>query len=296
MLDYKLIEALARVVEEGGFDRGARKLHLTQSAVSQRIKLLEEQTGQVLLTRTTPPTATPSGRQMIKHYLQVKQLEDDLLGAMVAAGRENFATLSVGINEDSLATWFFDAARPFLEKEQVLLDLRADDQDQTHKLLKDGEVIGCISTLDKPVQGCRATYLGRMDYRLVATPAFAAQWFPNGLTTEAVQKAPALVFNRKDELHLKLFAKALKAVPTDFPTHYLPSSEKFADFISAGLAYGMLPTQQNAGLLALGQLVALAPEHMVSVKLYWHCWNLASRLLETFTEELVKATQTTLSP
>ena len=295
MLDYKLIEALATVVQEGGFDRAARRLHLTQSAISQRIKLLEEQSGQILLVRSTPPVATPPGQRMVKHYLQVKRLEDDLFDGMAGAAHENFVSLSIGINEDSLATWFLEAVRPFLEKERVVLDLRADDQDQTHKLLKKGEVVGCISALDRPVQGCRTAYLGRMDYRLVAAPAFAARWFPKGITVRGVQKAPLLVLNRKDALQATILESALDEVPAGIPVHYLPSSEKFADFIASGLAYGVLPNQQSDALLASGQLVDLLPEHMVPIKLYWHCWNLKSRILEAFTRALVHGAETALS-
>lgn len=295
MLDYKLIEALAAVVQEGGFDRAARRLHLTQSAVSQRVKLLEEQTGQVLLVRSTPPAPTPPGKRMVKHFFQVQRLEDDLLDDMAGGKGEGFTPLAVGVNADSLATWFLDAVRPFLETERVVLDIRADDQDRTHELLRDGEVIGCVSAMEKPVQGCRVTHLGPMDYRLLATPEFAAAWFPQGFTVAAVEKAPALAFNRKDTLHAKLYERVLDRPPADVPVHYLPSSEKFADFIRAGLCCGMLPDQQSDHLLASGRLVDLAPGHPVRVDLFWHCWNLRSRLLESFTEALVDGARAVLS-
>jgi LysR family transcriptional regulator (chromosome initiation inhibitor) len=288
MLDYKLIEALAMVAREGGFDKAARRLHLTQSAVSQRVKLLEEQTGQVLLARTTPPRATTAGRRMITHYLRVKRLEDDLLDAAAPSGAGAFSAMAVGINGDSLATWFFAAVRPFIETHNVLLDLRIDDQDQTQRLLKNGEVIGCISTMDQPMQGCRMDYLGQMVYRPVATPAFVAQWLPTGLDDEAARRAPFLIYNRKDELHRKLFIQHLGGVPSPLPAHYLPSSTKFVDFIAAGLAYGMLPDQQSADLMARGQLVDLAPGCQVAVKLYWHCWKLKSDLLASLTTRLVQ--------
>jgi LysR family transcriptional regulator (chromosome initiation inhibitor) len=294
MLDYKLIEALAMVVQEGGFDRAAQKLNLTQSAVSQRIKLLEEQTGQILLARTNPPRPNPAGRRLVKHYLQVKRLEDDLFDALSPSDQNRFVVMAVGINGDSLATWFLEAVRDFLSREQVLLDLRSDDQEQTHRLLKDGEVLGCISVKDQAIQGCRLEYLGRMDYRMLATPAFAARWFPDGFQAESVRQAPLVIFNRRDELHLQYFNRALGHVPTPLPGHYLPSSERFVDFIGSGLAYGMLPDQQSATLLAAGHLVDLWPACHVPVRLYWHCWNLKSRLLDGFTGHLVRRARSIL--
>ena len=294
MLDYKLIEALAMVAMEGGFDKAAKALHITQSAVSQRLKLLEELTGQVLIARTTPPQATSAGRKFLKHYLQVKQLEDDLLGVMNEPGNKGFTSIAIGINADSLALWLLEAIHPFLLEERVLLDIRVNDQDQTHRLLKDGEVMGCISTQEQPMQGCRIEYIGRMNYRMTATPEFAAQWFPDGLAIEDVRRAPALFFDRQDELPHKLFQKVLEEVPASIPTHYVPSVEKYLELITLGLAYGMLPDQQSAPLISSGQLVDLSPDNHVRVKLYWHCWNLRSDLLKKLTQQLIRKAKTLL--
>jgi LysR family transcriptional regulator (chromosome initiation inhibitor) len=294
MLDYKLIEALAMVVREGGFDKAARALYITQSAVSQRVKLLEEYTGQVLIARTTPPQATSAGQKLIKHYLQVKRLEDDLIGEMDAAGNKGFTSIAVGINADSLAFWILDALHPFLLEERVLLDVRVNDQEQTHQLLQDGQVMGCISTMDQPMQGCRIEYIGRMHYRMMAAPELAAQWFPTGLTIDDVRRAPAIIFDRQDELHHKLLRQTLEEVPASIPTHYVPSVEKFAEFIALGLAYGMLPDQQSLPLVNTGQLVDLSPGTHVTTKLYWHCWNLKSDLLEKLTQQIVLKAKTLL--
>ena len=234
MLDYRHIEALAIVVMEGGFERAARKLHLTQSAVSQRIKQLEEQSGQILLIRTTPPKATSAGQRVLKHYLQVQRLEEDLLDVFSAGAREDFAVLPIGINDDSLATWFLEAVSPFLQKEKVLLDLRTDDQEQTQRLLKIGKVVGCVSSNKQPIQGCRVDYLGTMNYRLLSTSAYARKWFPEGLNPESVGRAPAILFSRKDELQAKLLRRIFPNPPSKIPTHYFPSSEKFVDFITLG--------------------------------------------------------------
>lgn len=292
MLDYKLIEAMAAVIREGGFDKAAKRLFLTQSAVSQRVKQLEEQLGRILVVRSSPPKATEEGRRLLKHYLQVKRLEDDVLEEV--GDERGVVSIAVGINADSLATWFTGAVRPFLLQHNVVLDVRVDDQEQTHRLLKGGDVVGCISTRGNPMQGCRNEYLGSMVYRMLAAPDFIDRWFQAGLSTDALSCAPALLFNRKDELHFRLLEQVTGKRPAGIPVNYIPSSEQFVEIIRSGIAYGMIPDQQSIHLLDCGELVDLFPEQSIEVELYWHCWNLNSPLLTDFTDQLLRGARASL--
>lgn len=296
MLDYRLVEAFARVIEEGGFEKAARRLHITQSAVSQRIKQLEEQYGQVLLQRTSPPQPTLSGLSLLSHYRQVRHLEEDLFSTRVAGTTGRFISLALGINADTLATWFFEAVHPFLREEKVVLDLHIDDQDRTHKFLQEGKVWGCITTRNSPIQGCRIVPLGTMCYNLFCTPDFAKIWFPDGLTLRDAATAPILRFNRKDGLNDRMFELIFASVPQDLPTFFVPSPEMYAEFIRQGCCYGVLPEQQSRTLLAEGAIVDLAPAHTVRVDLYWHCWNLRSAVLENFTRRLANEAKRLLAP
>lgn len=294
MLDYKLVEALAVVVAEGGFEKAGRVLGLTQSAVSQRIRLLEELAGCVLLVRATPPRPTDAGREMLTLYRQVRHLEEDL-SARLGQESSGFATLAVGINADSLATWFFPAVDGFLDSEPVLLDLRVDDQAQTHALLRNGEVLGCISDRAEPMQGCSVHVLGEMHYRLYGTPTYKARWFPSGVTRETVERAPMLIFNRKDVMHATLLARALGSEPAGYTPFYLPSSERFAPAIASGRVCGMLPGEQADALVARGELVDLLPGHVFTVRLHWHCWNLETSVLTRFTRALAAGARRVLA-
>ncbi len=85
---------------------------LTQSAVSQRVRQLEEQAGQILLTRSVPPAVTDAGKWFLAHYLQVRHLEEDLANRTAFGRDPKPVTLSVGVNADSLATWFPKAVAP----------------------------------------------------------------------------------------------------------------------------------------------------------------------------------------
>jgi len=294
MIDYRNLAALAAIVDEGGFERAARTLHVTQSAVSQRIRALEEDMGQVLLVRSSPPVPTAPGRRLLALWRQMRRLEDDALAETRPGGGEGFSTMAVGVNADSLATWFLPALDDFLRERRVLLDVRVDDQEVTHELLRDGEVAGCISDRSEPMQGCRVTRLGVMRYRLMAAPDFAARFFPAGMTREAASAAPMLVFNRKDDLHNKLLRSALGGESPTCPITWLPSSEGFVRQIARGHAAGMLPDAQCAMLFSRGELVDLAPGHDVRVELHWHCWNLESPLLAALTKALVSGAREAL--
>ena len=279
MLDNKFLEALAAVVDEGGFDKAARVLHLTQSAVSQRIRALEEQMGRVLVVRGAPPRPTEAGRELIRHLRKVRLLESELSGAMGLGGGNGSTTLPVGVNADSLATWFLDVLEGFLREADVLLDIRVDDENLTLELLRRGEVVGCVGTRAEPPTGCRCDPIGPMDYLCVCGPDFRRRWFPEGLTLEAARVAPAVVFNRRDANHARMLARLFPGETVRHPTFWSPSSESFVDVVRRGLAYGMVPEPQAAPLLAGGELVELPSVARLSVPLYWLSWDMDSPLL-----------------
>lgn len=291
MIEAKLLATLAAVLDEGGFERASRRLNLTQSAVSQRIRQLEETVGQPVLTRTQPPRPTGPGRALLRHAHRLELMETELAAELAsdlarhngpegaAAAQPPWQTLALAVNADTLATWFSSAVLPLLTAERLVLDLRVDDQERTLEMLRGGEVAGCVSTRPAPVQGCRAEYLGAMRYHCACAPSFAARWFPQGLTLRAAWKAPAVVFNRDDNVHDQFLAAALGHSPEDAPRHHVPDSERFVDFVLGGAGYGLVPHLQAAAHLASGALVDLWPGAPLPVPLYWHCWNLPSALL-----------------
>ncbi len=294
MIDYKLLEALAMVVQEGGFEKAASFLSLTQSAVSQRIRLLEERTGKVLLSRTSPPQPTDAGQQLIKHYLQVRLLEDGL-SEEISGGHDAMPIrFALGINADSLSSWFLPAIGDLLHDGRILIDMHVDDQEQTHKLLRDGVVVGCISDTASPMQGCKVAFLGTMKYRLLARPAFIAKWFPSGLTAASAEYAPAVIFNRKDMLHYKILQEVLGTAVEPKAVHYVPSNEQFMQMISSGYAYGMVPDWQSKTLRKAGEVVEVHERAQGSVNHYWHCWNIESVPLNTLSKLLVSRAKTLL--
>ena len=120
MLDYKLLEALDAVAASGSFEGAAQRLHLTQSAISQRIRQLEERSGTVLLVRDTPVRTTAAGQKLLAHVRQVRLLEGELQETLETAASD-WLTLRIGVNADSLALGLIAAITPSLQAAKPVL-------------------------------------------------------------------------------------------------------------------------------------------------------------------------------
>lgn len=306
MLDPALMAAVAAVVREGSFERAARALSVTSSAVSQRVRLIEERLGTVLIVRGQPCTATETGARLCRHAELVGMLEADLRRDLPLLATEPMPdggrpTLRVAVNADSLGTWFIDALAEFGQHESALLDVAVDDQDHTAEWLLRGHVLAAVTSLAAPVQGCRSRKLGTLRYVATASPAFVRRWFAQGLTAEALARAPGLLFNRKDRLQAQWVRRVLRPAAgrstrreIDLPTHWLPSTQAFIDAALAGVGWGMNPLPLAQPHLAAGRLVELVPGQPLDVPLYWQCARLPVPMLDRLTASVLRVAQRAL--
>ena len=268
-IPFDLAETLAVVVDEGTLDAAARRLHVTPSAVSQRIKALEEQLGQVMLVRSKPVRATDAGRSVVRLARQLALIEHDALSGF-GADDSTRVTIALAVNADSLATWFLEPLARLTRRHPLDFDLHRDDQDFTAAMLEAGTVMGAVTSRARAVAGCRVVSLGVMQYEAVATTEYVAAWLPDGATVEALVRAPRVDFDRRDDLQERWLRG--RGADVASPRHYIPASSDFARAVSLGLGWGLLPTFQSEAGLADGSLVRLGGEPG-DVPLYWQqCW------------------------
>ena len=280
---YDQLAALVAVVREGTFDGAARTLHVTPSAVSQRIRQLEEQVGHPVVVRGTPCTPTGVGESIYRHALQVELLEKELVGAVTPAGAEaaKLATpMTVAVNADSLATWLVPALADFVDRTGMRIEIVLDDQDHTAGWLRSGRVLGAVTAEARPVQGCRVQPLGVMRYLATASPAFARRWFAGGVNAQSLRRAPALSFNRKDELQERFLRRVMGSRRGELRAHLVPSPIAFVEASLLGLGWGMNPELLAAGHVKSKRLIDLAAGRWLDVPLFWQQWGLASDSLD----------------
>lgn len=274
MFDYRLLQALAAVVEQQGFEKAARQLCLTQSAVSRRIQQLEHLLGQPVLVRVNPPKPTAVGWRLLSHLQQVRQMEHALgLGDSPAT-----LTVRLATNADSLASWLPAAlAAATAQASALRFELLVEDQSVGLKRMQQGDVMACICDSPAPVSGGAVSYLGALRYRAVASPALIDRYQLTPLAPERLLSAPCLVFNAADQLQHQYVQQQTGQLPQQL--HYCPSAEGFLLAVQAGLGFGLLPELQIKPQLASGQLLELTPGYQLDTPLYWHHWQTESPLL-----------------
>lgn len=290
MLDYSSLRAVALVARTGSFEKAAQAMHVTPSAVSQRIKQLEERMGVVLIVRGNPCVATEKGEWLCRHMDHVGMLESELFQRLPALAGSGVArepvTLNIATNADSLGTWFLDAVSKFTGGSDYLVNIAVDDQDHTVEWLRAGRVLAAVTAHDKPVQGCRVTPLGVLRYHATASPDFMARHFAEGVTSASLSRAPGLTFNQKDRLQANWIRKVL-GKDVSYPTHWLPSTDGFVKASLAGMGWGLNPVQLVAEHLTAERLVEVVPGTPLDTPLYWQVNRLAAERLKGLTDAVV---------
>ena len=284
------LETLLAAVDHGTLDAAARALSITPSAVSQRIKAMEQQLGRVLLQRTSPVRPTPAGEIVLRHARQARLLDDETARAL-GGDEQSVPSIPLAVNADSLGTWFLDALALVRADTEVVFDLHREDQDRTAELLRAGTVMAAVTAEADPVQGCSSVALGVDRYRAVASPAFVARYLPDtapGTASErrmtaALDRVPLVDYDRDDDLQQGYLRQVLGHAPRG-PRHFVPTSADFARAVSLGFGWGLLPEAQCLDGLEQGGLVELTPGRRADVALWWQRWNLASPLLERVTD------------
>ncbi|MFZ3139771.1 LysR family transcriptional regulator ArgP [Polaromonas sp.] len=293
--DPDALECLAAIVEEGGFERAARRLSITQSAVSQRLRALEAQVGTVLIVRSRPLKATSAGQLLLKHTKMLRLLRADLerdlkeLAPSSLRGAREEERISIAINADSIATWALPALTG-LAQQGLPMEVITDDQDFTHEWLRQGQVLGCVTTLKQALRGCKVVPLGAMEYVACATPALALERLGGAvLTAHNFRGIPFVAFNRKDDMQSEFVGKAFGLKRVMLNQLFVPSSEGQVRAVLAGWGASVLPRLLAQGLIDQGLLANLAPGCILPIQLYWHCWNLESEVLDALTAALTRS-------
>ena len=284
------LTALQQVVENGGFEAAADELHISQSAISQRIKNLESQIGQIVVQRTKPVQATETGQLLLRFARQITLAQEEVMGLIAKEQRSSAVSIRIAVNADSLESWVLPALAPIADR-GIALDIRRQDEHISAELLRSGEVMAAITAERNPVQGCSIAKLGAMPYYAVCTASFKRRWFPQGMNRNNLEEAPLVQYDRNDLLQYH-FIRRITAAKVHPPTHYVPTSIGYNDAVALGYGWGLIP-QSALPSEANSRLVKLSDEPLL-LPLYWQQWKLSSPSLDAVAKAILIASRSAL--
>ncbi len=283
-LDLKHVEALAAILRTGSFETAARQLNLTSSALSQRVRLLEERVGAVLIVRDAPCTPTEVGRRVWRYAQDVAMREQELVSSLALDIGQMHVPVAIAVTPDTMATWFLEALR---DLPNLLFVLKVDNAEQGTRLLARGDVLAAVTFQKRKVQGCDTFDLGALQYMPVCSPDFYNQWFRDGLTTEAFRSAPCLTYNLDDQLQID-FATGIAGEDVLPPSHFMADARGLADAATMGLGWVMLPHLMAQPLLAEGRLTCLTPDKHIFSDLTWQVTRASRGIMQPLTRAVRK--------
>jgi LysR family transcriptional regulator (chromosome initiation inhibitor) len=288
-LDPVALRTLATAVRLGTFEAAARDLHVTPSAVSQRIKALETRVGRVLLHRVKPLAPTEAGHVLVRLARQTELLEREAVAELTEdpqAESGAYSTVPLAVNADALFTWFVRALADVQRSHRVTFEVIREDQSRTAELLRRGEVMAAITSEPQPVPGCRVVPLGRLPYRAVATPEFFAEHFAGGVGAASLATAPIVQFDRYDTLQ-HAFIRRVTRRHLAPPATYLPSVREFDTAVRLGMGWGLINAREARAEIEDGRLVELVPGRSIDIPLFWQHWKLGSVVIADLTDAVV---------
>lgn len=291
-LDYRGLEALYAIQEVQSFEGAAKKLHITQSAISQRIKALETYYGEPVLTRTFPYHPTELGKRLIGHFKRISLLEEELNKEIKRS--DAMQRIAIAINRDSLETWFIEWIKKSDLLGSILIEVIADDQERTIDYLKNGLVSAALSTSEREILGGKVQFVGNMEYVLTATPEFVENYLTKG--PKSLLTAPALKFDLNDQLHEKYLEKFFNLNGKEINYHVVPSVHGFKQMALSGFAYGLIPRIDIEKELKSNKLVEIYSNKVWKVPLYWHYWTIESKAYQKFNQEIIQFISQKLVP
>lgn len=288
-VDGELARTVVAIAESGTLDLAATRLHVTPSAVSQRIRALERQIGRPVLHRTRPVELTEAGEAVLRYARQLDQLALDLRAALVPDPAAGPTPLTIVVNSDSLHTWALAPLAALADR--VALEVLREDEAHSLALLRRGAAAGAVTAEATPVPGCSVERLGVMRYLGVCAPRFAERWFTEGVDTGALGSAPMVCFDRKDDLQVQSLRRISRG-QLDPPVHYVPASAEYAEAIRLGMGWGMIPEIECRDDVRRGGLMHMHPRAVVDVPLYWQQWRRSSALLRGVGDALREGART----
>ncbi len=280
------LEAFVAVAETQHFTRAASRLHITQSALSQRIMNLEELLETSLIVRDPRKVRlTPAGDRLLRYARLKQSLEEETLEELLASQRRSTGlrgTLRIGGFSTILRSKILPALQPLLKSNpDIQLELRVAELRDLPALLRSGEADLILTNERIDAEGIESILVFREENVLVESKNLAASRGNTVFDHDPEDKTT--------ELFIKLQSKRfLESASLSRPRRsYLDEIYSILDAVELGLGRAVVPRHLlRAGMKELpGQNALEIPVYLQRLvasyrpKVLEQAWNALTQLV-----------------
>lgn len=252
-MTLKHLEALYWVWRLGSFTAAAERLHSTQSAISMRIRDLEEALGQELFDRTARAARlTTKGQELVGYAERVMELMAEIK-ARIGDPTIVSGIVRIGVTEYVALTWLPDLVRELNARfPRVTLEMNVDLTLSLLDKLSGGEID--LAMLPGPIvqPGLRNISLGFVEFAWMASPALKIPDRP--LTPRDLDNWPILTLSKTSNLYAQLERWFEESGAVGRRTDTCNSLSVLASWTISGLGIGYLPIEHFGRDIRAGRL------------------------------------------
>lgn len=270
-MNLRFVEAFVWVARLKSITRGAEKLCLTQSAVSNRIAALEEELGVVLLDRRNSGFRLSSaGTRFLEYADRLLALQREFKNELGTPEQHPFS-LRVGAIESVLHTWLVPMVDELKKNSpQIEFDLTIEMTHVLNEQIKRGALDLVFTAMPITGDGLVNTALKPLDMVFVGAATLADR---GRLTLEEILDFEIMTFQRGSQPHAALLDVLRTAGAGDKHVHAMSSIAALAHLAESGFGIATLPRATAVQLMhryricVLHSELALAPLPMHAS--YW---------------------------
>jgi LysR family transcriptional regulator (chromosome initiation inhibitor) len=242
------------VAEFSNLSAAAKRLHLTQTGATQRIKKLERELGVTLFLRSrTGMKLTPEGRALARYCSELVKIEGQALAGLKFTGKEQTVELCVAGPVSLIAGRVLPKCQAlFSEWQNLELRFMVDTNANRLNLLKSGAADLAFVFPHEVTAELDSRLLRPVEYVLVAAANWKKRPLPDILASE-----PLMAFHREDSMGIDYLAKFNLLENLRNKRRFANENVVLIRSIELGLGFGVLPKEIASIYAEQGSLVTL---------------------------------------
>jgi LysR family transcriptional regulator (chromosome initiation inhibitor) len=259
MLLSPQLEAFVAVATQKTVHGAAVDLHITQTAVTQRIRMLENKLSTTLFIRTRRGMMlTPEGEALLRYCQATYELEGEALAIIQGAAKETAIRFCITGPTSIMRARIVRQCFPIMQQfPNLLMHFDINDLDSRVRSLRAGESQLAVIQREDVASEMEHKILAPEHYVLVCTAAWKKRLLPDILKTERI-----IDYDPLDQMTMNYLRHFNLLELAQHERYFINRTEMMAMMLVAGFGYGILTLEFSKPYIESEELIVLNSGHI----------------------------------